>query len=172
MSTLTYDFHSICVNYHGIDCDFDHRCEECADIADDVMTDYVKQRYKSKSKDPLLSASSVDGLVIVSNPPSSVELLPGSLDPPSVSEDIQSKVNAKLSIVKNEMTNQFRSFFDELARVEVKFSSINQKLSQVISSSSHDVVEQNVFTSQDVTNRSLSAPPLVAVRFEHRLPLT
>ena len=62
MSTLTYDFHSICVNCCGIDSDIDHRCDECADIADDIMTNYVKhkrslkskQRYKSKSKDPLL----------------------------------------------------------------------------------------------------------------------
>ena len=89
MSTLSYDFHSICVNCCSIDCDFDCRCDECADIADDVMTNYVKhrrsltskQRYKSKSKDPFLSASAVDDLVIVSDPPSSVELPSVSLDP-------------------------------------------------------------------------------------------
>ena len=91
------DFHSICVNCQGIEWDFDHRCDECADVADDVMNNYVKHRrslkpkhrYKSKRKDPLLSASAVDDPVIVSNPPSSVELLPVSLDPQSVLKDNQ-----------------------------------------------------------------------------------
>ena len=62
MSTLTYDFHSVCVNCRSIDCDFDHRCDDCADTAGDIMTNYIKYRrslkskqwYKSKSEDPLL----------------------------------------------------------------------------------------------------------------------
>ena len=61
MSTLTYDFHSSCICCCGIDCDFDSRCEECANIDDDAMTVYIrhrrsllsKQRSKSKRKDPL-----------------------------------------------------------------------------------------------------------------------
>ena len=137
MSILTYDFHFVCVNCRSVDCDFDFRYDECADIADDFMTNYVKHKRslmsKQQSKDPLLSASAVDDPVIVSVPPSSIDLPPVSLDPPLVSEDIESKVSAKFSIVKNEMTDHFRSFFDEFSKsLEVKFSSRNQKLSQVV----------------------------------------
>ena len=38
MSTITYDFNSVCINCRGIDCDFDNRHGECTDIADDIMT--------------------------------------------------------------------------------------------------------------------------------------
>ena len=82
MSTLTYDFHSVFIKCRGIDCDFENNCNECADISDDVMTSYVKhhkqlkakQRYKSKSKDPLLSASAIDDPAIISDAPSSVDV--------------------------------------------------------------------------------------------------
>ena len=97
MSTLTYDFHSVCVNCRSVECDYDNRCDECTDIADDVMTTYgkhcrslkPKQRYKSKSKDPLLSASAINDPVIISNPPSSVDVLSVPVNVPSV-EDIDS----------------------------------------------------------------------------------
>ena len=153
---MTYDFHSVCVSCRGIDCDLEHRCDECANIDDDAMTVYVrrrrlllqKQHSKSKRKDPLLCASAVANPVIVNNPPSSVELPPVSLDPPSVLEDFQSTVDAKLAVLKNEMSEQFRSFFDEFNKqLEVKFSSINRSLSQVRSTSSSDTVEQVVFSS-------------------------
>ena len=78
---------------------------------------------KSKRKDPLLLASAD---WIVGNPPSSIELSPTSLDPPLVSEDFQNTVDAKLAVLKNEMADQFRSFFDEFNKqLEVKFSSVN-----------------------------------------------
>ena len=103
MSTLTYDFHSVCVSCRGIDCDFEHRCDECANIADDDMTVYVRHRRsllseqhsKSKQKDLLLSA--VDDPMIVGDPDSCVELPPVLLEPHSVPEDFQSTGDAKLS---------------------------------------------------------------------------
>ena len=50
-------------------------------------------------------------------------------------------------------------FFDDFARsLEVKFSSINQKLSQVVSTSSHDNVDQEI-VSQDASNCSFSDTP-------------
>ena len=44
MSTLTFDFHSVCVSSRGMDCDFEHRCDKCANIDDDAMTVYVRHR--------------------------------------------------------------------------------------------------------------------------------
>ena len=44
MSTLTYDFHSICVSRRSMDCDFEHRCDECANTDDDAMTVYIRHR--------------------------------------------------------------------------------------------------------------------------------
>ena len=84
-------------------------------------------------------------------------------------EDIESKVDAKLSIVESKLTNHFCYFFDNFNKsLEATFSNIDKKkLSQVMSSSIHDTVEQDSISSQDVTFRSFSAPFPVAVRFEH-----
>ena len=64
MSSLTHDFHSLCTDCHGRDCDLDIRCEECIDVADDVMLAYVKHRLslqrKSPSKQRLKSTVPVD----------------------------------------------------------------------------------------------------------------
>ena len=114
-----------------------------------------------------MSASVVDDLVIVSGPPSSVELTPVSLDPLSVSEDFHSTVDAKLAVLKSEMTDQFCSFFDEFHKqLDVKFSSINQFIRQVRLTSSSNI-EQVVFPSQDVNNPSISALPPIAVQSKH-----
>ena len=110
MNTLTCDSQSICINCCGIDYDFENRCKEIADISDDILTNYVKhrkqlkakQRYKSKSKDPLLSASAIDDPAIVSNVPSSVDVLLVSVDVPSV-DSSHGKVDAKLSLMENEI---------------------------------------------------------------------
>ena len=119
MSTLTFDFHSSCISCHGIHCDFDNRCEECANIDDNTMTVYVrrrrsllaKQRSKSKRKDPLLLAAAIDSPLIVGDSPSSVEVPPLSLNFPSVTDEIHSTVDAKFSVFKDEIQQHFRLFF-------------------------------------------------------------
>ena len=42
MSSQTHDFHSLCTECCGRDCDLDNRCNECIDIDDTLMTVYVK----------------------------------------------------------------------------------------------------------------------------------
>ena len=56
MSSLIHDFHSICV-----DCDAHHRCPECTDVGDSVMSKYIapklslqlKLQSKCSKKDPV-----------------------------------------------------------------------------------------------------------------------
>ena len=38
MSSLTSDFHSVCIVCRGVDCDIDRRCIECTDVNNNVMT--------------------------------------------------------------------------------------------------------------------------------------
>ena len=96
MSTLTKDFHFICVECRGIDCNLTDRCDECIDIDASVINNYLehckqllaKQKYKCKCKDPLLSESVIDDQSIISDAPSSVDLPPVSLDVASVTSHI------------------------------------------------------------------------------------
>ena len=44
MSSLTRDFHTVCVDCHGVDCDLSNCCVECTDINDSVMTEYVRHK--------------------------------------------------------------------------------------------------------------------------------
>ena len=41
MSSLKFDFYSVCYDHRGIDCDLEILCVECADISDVAMSDYV-----------------------------------------------------------------------------------------------------------------------------------
>ena len=68
MSSLFRDFHTVCIDCRGLDCDVDNRCIECTDVDDSAMTECVKDklslRHKLKSKhklkDLLLSATVID----------------------------------------------------------------------------------------------------------------
>ena len=57
MSSLTKDFHTICIDSRGVDFDVDHRCVERTDIDDSPITEYVRHkltlRCKLKSKHKL-----------------------------------------------------------------------------------------------------------------------
>ena len=110
--------------------------------------------------------AAIDDPVIVGDPPS-VELPLVSLDLPSVTDEIHSTVDAKFSVFKDEMQQQFRSFFDQfIEQLEVKLSSIRQATSQVSSASIFENIDQ-VISSQDVNLDSFSAPSSVAVQSEH-----
>ena len=68
MSGLIHDFHAVRVICRGIDCDADHRCLECNDVSDSVMSKYVahklslqcKLQSKDSNKDPLVASDSTD----------------------------------------------------------------------------------------------------------------
>ena len=40
MSSITRDFHSVCIECRGVNCDIDNRCIECTDVDDNAMTEY------------------------------------------------------------------------------------------------------------------------------------
>ena len=43
MSSLTRDFHTVCVDCRDFDFDVNNRFIECTDVDDSVMTDYIKR---------------------------------------------------------------------------------------------------------------------------------
>ena len=70
-------------------------------------------------------------------------------------------------LLRMKLLINFIQFLMSLTRVwKLSLTLLTRNLSQVMSSSNHDVVEQDVFTSQDVSDCSLSAPPPVAVHFK------
>ena len=132
MSSITRDFHSVCIECRGVDCDIDNRCIECTDVDDNTMTEYVKHKLslrfklmsKRKLKDPLLSATVVDDPASISDDPSSASP-PAFIDSPSVSvdpTDFDGHVDMELSGVKTELVGQVRSLFANFAEsLEDKF---------------------------------------------------
>ena len=44
------DFHTVCIDCRGVDCDFDHRCMECTDIDNSTMTEYVHHKLTLRRK--------------------------------------------------------------------------------------------------------------------------
>ena len=50
MNSLTYDFHSCCIDCRSRECDLDVRCDECIDVSDDKMLTYIKYRLSLQRK--------------------------------------------------------------------------------------------------------------------------
>ena len=79
MSSYKFDFHTVCVQCRGVDCDLTIRCIECTDVMNDQMSEYVayklnlKKKFESKRKLKTPSQSPV-----IDNAPavSAVELSP------------------------------------------------------------------------------------------------
>ena len=124
---------------------------------------------QQKAKEKLLSDSVIDYKSNVSNVLSSNVVLLVSVVIPS---DCFSFL--KLCKVETSCLTKFTPFGDFTRHIEVKFSSFSDKLSQAIGNPSVEgnidlggAVYHHIFISQDVSNRSFSAPPPVAVRFEH-----
>ena len=44
MSALRFDYHTVCVDCRGVDCDITTRSIECTDVDDTCMTDCVSHR--------------------------------------------------------------------------------------------------------------------------------
>ena len=38
MSSITKDFHTVCIDCRGVDCDLDNHCVECTDIDNSTLT--------------------------------------------------------------------------------------------------------------------------------------
>ena len=144
-----------------------------------LLSDYLRRRqslwrklkYKRKNKDPQLSDTAIDGTAVVSDT-HSVDIPLVSLDAPSVNiqfSEIDDQVNAKLFEVKIELSGQFHSFFDDFARhLEVKISSINDKISHVMSFTSI-VDDVNLVSNND---QVLSARKSLTILFQCPPPPT
>ena len=50
MSSLKFDFHTVCIECRGVDCDLETRCIECTDISDVAISDYVNHKLSLKKK--------------------------------------------------------------------------------------------------------------------------
>ena len=44
MSSLTYDFHSVCSVCRGNDCDCNHPCDECSNVDAETLNAYLKHK--------------------------------------------------------------------------------------------------------------------------------
>ena len=117
---------------------------------------------KCKHKVPLSPSVVVhEPQVFAEDPPPAEPALP------SVSPVIVTSASNSLSDVQSvdsDIVNQVKSMFASFAEsLEVRFSSIDQKFSQVIPSSASTVTQSSDVSHQDVpSNRSFSAPSPVA----------
>ena len=165
MSCLKFDFHTVCSECRGVDCDLQTRCIECTDVDDVTMQDYVSHQLslerkllaKCKRKAPNLAS------VVMHEP----EVLGGDTPPakpatPSVSPVVTSSSNSSQSAIVDQVKLMFASFLES---VEARFTDIDM-FSQISSSSASHVQDSNV-SCQYANNRSFPAPPPVAVRSEH-----
>ena len=50
MSSLKFDFHTVCIQCQGVDCDLETRCIEYTDISDVDMSDYINHKLNLKIK--------------------------------------------------------------------------------------------------------------------------
>ena len=61
MSCFKFDFHTVCSECRGVDCDLQTRCIECTDVDDATVQDYVSHKLsltrkflaKSEHKSPV-----------------------------------------------------------------------------------------------------------------------
>ena len=182
MSSIKCDFHPVCITCRGVDCDVNNYRNECTNVDDITMTEYVKHKFslkhkllsKRKLKDHLLSATVVDDSAVIADAPSPAEQL-AFHDLPSVSSDPPNpddSVDAKLSGVKLKLIGQVCSLFDDFAKsLEERFPRIGKKFRQFMPGSSSSVAIDNRVASdyinQDVANCSFPATAPVAMESEH-----
>ena len=50
MSSLKFNFHTVCIDCRGVDCDLETRCIECTDVSDMAMSNYVSHKLSLKKK--------------------------------------------------------------------------------------------------------------------------
>ena len=149
MSNLKFDFHTVCTDCRGLDCDLETRCIECTDISDVAMSDYVSHNLslkkkllaKHKLKAPFAPSTVVPDPVIVAGDPPLAELASPSTSPVLVTSASDASATENLSGVESAIVSQVQSMFASFAKsLEDRFSSIDEHFSQVISSSSSEVI--------------------------------
>ena len=165
MSCLKFDFHIVYSDCRGVDCDMQTRCIECADISDVIMQDYVSDKLSSKGK--LLARRKHKAPA----PPSMVVHEPKALGgdaPPAepAAPSVSPIVTIVSDAVKSAVVGQVKLMFAFQESLETKFNQIDNRFSQISSSSASLNQDSNV-SCQDAINRSFSAPSPVAMRSEH-----
>ena len=150
------------VVYRDVDCDADHHCPECND-ASVSMSKYLahKLSLQRNKKDPVpASAVASDNTDVAAEP----AVVKPAASPVPASVTTVSPIHADNSSqnVRDGIMCQVRSLFDSFAQsLEVRFSSMDNRFSQVLSWTSKDDV-QDKDVSQDVLASSLPAPTVVA----------
>ena len=166
-SSLKFDFHTVCSDWQGMDCDLETKCIDFTDVSDLIMQDYVSHKLSFKCK--LLAKCKLKAPL----PPSMVvhesEALAGDTplaEPasPSVSLVVTTASNVMQSDVVGLVKSMIATFAEYL---EARFSQIDHKFSQVNPSSASLTQASNV-SCQDVDNCSLSDLSPVAMRSEHQ----
>ena len=155
-----------------MDCDLTVCSIECTDVASDKMSKYLahklclRKKLESKHKLEALSQSPVIDVApavsaVETSPAEAVVTVARAVDPPvSVATVQESPAFSDANIISH-VESLFLSFAKSL---EVRFSSIDERFSQVIgSSTSNDNVNRPIVSSQDVINPSFTAPSPVAV---------
>ena len=176
MDVVRNDFHTVCVNYWGVDYDITVRCIECTDISVDKISRYLahkvslKSKIKSRQKQKALSQSvNTD----VAPATAAVELSPATAEvtvAPVIAPPVAvTTVSALTGSSTKEVISHVDFLFSSLAQsLEARFSAFTDRFSQaIVTSASIDVNSRDV-SCQNASNPSSSAPSaLVAVGDEH-----
>ena len=186
MSSLTKDFHTVCIDCRGVYCDLDHRCMELHDTDDSIITEYVRHKLTlhrkmlSKHKLKVLKLSDIFDVVddlahkeaVCRDAPLSVEP-PLTVDLPSISDPkVDSRMDEKLSTMHANIFSQFSSMFTDFSKqLECKFSKIDDSFDILGNSQINSVStsQETIDVSQHVSNVSFSAPTSVALLTGHTL---
>ena len=138
MCSLKFDFHTVCTDCWGVECDLETRCIECADISDVAMSDYVSHKLSLKKKllakcklNASLPPSVVvpDPTVVVGDPPLAVPASP-SASPALVTSASNSSVAKNRSSDESSTVSKVQSMFASFAKsLEDRFSSRDQRFS-------------------------------------------
>ena len=154
MSTLLHDRHPVCVNCRGNKCSFEKRCNECSSWEDDVMTKYVKhmKSLANKSRSRAKCRRSTDAKTLddrscsssgdLSANPSSLRYLDSAV--PLSEARVEQMIASQISRLSSSFSSSMTSSFLNIEQL------INDRLAH--------------FISQDVPNRSFSAPSSVSIR--------
>ena len=122
MNSLKLDFHTVCTDYRGIDCDLETCCIDCANISDVTMSDYVSHKLslkkkllvKRKLKAPLLPP------MVVQDPAGTVgDLSPAEPASPSASPALATSASNSVAenqaAVESSIISQLQSMFASFA---------------------------------------------------------
>ena len=167
MSALKFDFHTVCSDCRGVECDLKTRCIECTDVDDSQMKDYVShklglQRWLlAKCKHKTCSQTSK----VIVEPEVFDGDAPAAIMAPSVSTVVPTaSASDSAPMIVDQVKLMLDSFKDSM---EARFVSIDNMFSQFSASTASPVSISNV-SCQDAPNISFSAPSPVTMCSEHQ----